>query len=151
MKRGVTCIVLPMPDEGINYQHSFTHIIHTPLSPIDWYSLIKYSRGYIGENMHPIVTCLHNAVPCYSIDNWGTKDFFRRTKNDGSSKVEDIMKIFGVSDYRSAISRNKCEVSAITIVNKILKYPIEQVKKKAEEYYLNYNKMMENIIKQITL
>lgn len=37
--------------------------ISIPLNPIDWYALIKYSKGYIGERMHPIVVSLHNSVP----------------------------------------------------------------------------------------
>ena len=149
LTKGIECVVLPMPDEGVNFEHSFDLVIPSPLSPIDWYALIKYSKGYIGENMHPIVTCLHNAVPCYSIDNWGCIDFFRRTKNDGSSKVEDVLRIFGVNEWRSAISRGKCEVSPETIVNAIMKFPVSQVKKKATSYYQQYQRMMDEIIEKI--
>ena len=40
---------------------------------IEWYALIIHSRGYIGERMHPIVVCLHNAVPFFSFDYYGLK------------------------------------------------------------------------------
>lgn len=145
-EKGISCVVLPMPDEGVNFQHSFDYVIPTPLSPIDWYALIKYSQGYIGENMHPIVVCLHNAVPCYSIDNWGSSDMLGRAKNNGSSKVEDILKVFGVANNRSVISRGRCNVSAQTIVESISHYPVMQVKEKSWQYYQKYKKMMEEIL-----
>lgn len=50
---------------GIGFKHNFDFSITTPLPPLDWYALIKYAKGYIGENMHPIVVALHNAVPCF--------------------------------------------------------------------------------------
>ena len=135
-----------MPDEGVNFKHSFEYVIPSPLSPIDWYALIKYSNGYIGENMHPIVICLHNAVPCYSIDNWGNFDFFRRAKNDGSSKVEDILRIFGVEKNRTAISREHCNASPIDSINAIENFPISDIEKKANDYYERYLLMMKEII-----
>ena len=148
-EKGIVCVVVPMPEEGVNFKHSFDYVIQTPLSPIDWYALIRYSKGYIGENMHPIVTCLHNAVPCYSIDNWGTTDFLRRVKNDGSSKVEDIMKCFGVQYCRTPISRGVCDVTAEKIVNSIERFPVAQIKKKSILYYNNYLEMMDKILSSL--
>ena len=145
-KKGVDCIVLPMPDEGVNFSHSFDYVIQTPLSPIYWYSLIKYSEGYIGENMHPIVTCLHNAVPCFSIDNWGAKDILGRPLNNGSSKVEDIMRIFGVEKNRKPIFRGKCMIDAEDIVNAICTFPKVKVRDIAKDYYKGYLDMMNNIM-----
>lgn len=148
--RGISCVVLPMPDEGVNFEHSYDFVISSPLSPIDWYAIIKYSQGYIGENMHPIVISLHNAVPCYSLDNWGATDFFRRAKNNGSSKVEDILNIFEVSDNRSAISKGRCNASAEDIFNAIINFPCEAVKLKAAVYYHKYIEMMEKIVASIS-
>ncbi len=45
-----------------------------PLDPIEWYSLLVHSNGYVGILMHPIVVCLHNCVPFYSIDHYGLSD-----------------------------------------------------------------------------
>ena len=50
---GVTCVMLPF-SHGNSFG-SLPHSISLPLSPIDWYALIKYSQGYVGNNMHPIV------------------------------------------------------------------------------------------------
>lgn len=60
---GKECVVFPMPN-GVKFQHNFDYQVNVPLSPIDWYALIKYSSGYVGSNMHPIIVSLHNAVPC---------------------------------------------------------------------------------------
>ena len=57
---GLTCVALPMPT-GVDFKHTFDYEIPTPLSPLDWYALIKYASAYIGENMHPVVVALHNA------------------------------------------------------------------------------------------
>lgn len=147
--KGLVCVALPMPDEGINYQHTFDYVISSPLSPIDWYALIKYSKAYIGENMHPIVVCLHNSVPCFSIDNWGAIDIFKRPKKNGSSKVEDILRIFGVDNFHKFVSRGRCNISAKQIVYAIEKYPISQVEEKAEIYYRSYLEMMNQILDKL--
>lgn len=68
-KAGYLPVGLAMP-EGI-FCGNLEFEIPTPLSPMDWYALIKYSSGYIGERMHPIVVALHNAVPCYAFDEYG--------------------------------------------------------------------------------
>lgn len=68
--RGYQAVALPMP-EGL-YSAGINTQIHLPLSPLDWYAIIKYSAGYIGERMHPIVVCLHNVIPFYSFDEYGT-------------------------------------------------------------------------------
>ncbi len=149
-QKGIACVVLPMP-EGVNFEHSFQYVVSSPLSPIDWYALIKYSKGYIGENMHPIVSCLHNAVPCYSIDNWGTIDFFRRKKNDGSSKVEDILKIFGVEKNRAPISEGTCNVSSKEIVDAIESFPFKDVEQMSIQYHDKYLAMMDEILSIINV
>ena len=67
---GCQPIALAMP-EGV-YCGGIKPEISIPLSPMDWYALIKYSSGYIGERMHPIVVALHNAVPCFAFDEYGS-------------------------------------------------------------------------------
>lgn len=68
-ERGVECVELAVPEGilGLNYRHK----INTPLSPIDWYDIIRYSAGYVGQNMHPIVICIHNCIPFFSFDDYG--------------------------------------------------------------------------------
>lgn len=146
---GKTCVAFPMPG-GVRYQHHFDYEIKVPLSSIDWYALIKYASGYVGSNMHPIIVSLHNAVPCFSIDHWGTKDFFNRTIRDGSSKVEHIMGVFGLKNYVKPIDNDICYVEASVIVDAIQKFPCEHVRKVALDKYDEYLKMMGEIMNIIT-
>lgn len=146
---GKTCVAFPMPG-GVRYQHHFDYEIKVPLSSIDWYALIKYASGYVGSNMHPIIVSLHNAVPCFSIDHWGTKDFFNRTVRDGSSKVEHIMGVFGLKNYVRPIDNDICYVEASVIVDAIQKFPCEHVRKVALDKYDEYLKMMGEIMNKIT-
>ena len=146
---GKTCVAFPMPG-GVRYQHHFDYEIKVPLSSIDWYALIKYASGYVGSNMHPIIVSLHNAVPCFSIDHWGTKDFFNRTVRDGSSKVEHIMGVFGLKNYVKPIDNDICYVEASVIVDAIQKFPCQHVRKVALDKYDEYLKMMGEIMNKIT-
>jgi hypothetical protein len=124
--------------------------ISLPLSPIDWYALLKYAVGYIGSNMHPIVVSLHNGNACFSLDNWGTTNFFGKKVHDGSSKVLDIMKRFGVEGNRIELNDDTI-VSADEIFSKMLSFPKDSVRKKAVEMYDFYAGMMEQIIKRISV
>lgn len=145
-KKGYTCIALPMPT-GIRFKHPFDIEIPTPLSPIHWYALIKYADGYVGSNMHPIVVSLHNAVPCFSIDNWGTRNWLGKATDDGSSKVGDIMNICGVGENRVSIGIKGCKIDSKTIVDSIEKFPKHKVENSASTLYDNYQNMMSNILK----
>ena len=148
-KKGISCVAFKLP-EGIRFKHHFDYSIDGLLPSNDWYSIIKHSIGYIGTNMHPIVVSLHNAVPCFSIDNWGRTDFFNRKINDGSSKVEDIMKYFGVSENHKMEQEGVCEVTASEIFNKMMSFPINTVKCKANILYQKYLSMMESVISNLS-
>lgn len=143
---GLTCIAFPISGK-VNYQHPFDTQIDVPLSPLDWYALIKYSSGYIGSNMHPIVSCLANSVPCFSIDNWGTTNFWGKKIKDGSSKVLDILKRFKLDNNRKEISDDVCDVSPDLIVQRLIKYPHHDVQIENEKIVSEYNTMMFEIIK----
>lgn len=146
--RGIHCVALPT-QFGINFVHPFEFEIMTPLNPLDWYALIKYSNGYIGNNMHPIVVALHNAVPCFSIDIWGTTNFWGKKKDDGSSKVYHIMNAFGVSKNIAKVENNKCQIMPETIIDGILNFPIMAVKEKSQKLTLSYYDMMNSILKSL--
>ena len=85
---GFCCVYLPKSTGGqvLNLDKK----IDFPISPLDWYYIIKYSSGYIGVLMHPIVVCLHNAVPFYSFDHYGTGPILFANKD--SSKIYHILK-----------------------------------------------------------
>lgn len=149
-RKKIECVVLPMPIQGVNFKHGFDKVVKAPLSPLDWYAIIKYSVGYIGENMHPIVTCLHNGVPCFSIDNWGRRGVFNQIKNDGSSKTADIMRIFDVVEYRKSILQRPCKVDALEIYNAIINFPVDKIKTKSNDYYQRYENLMDSILNYFT-
>lgn len=121
-EKGMQCVALPMPT-GIDFEHNFDYTIQSPLSPLDWYALIKYANGYVGENMHPIVVCLHNAVPCFCFDTYGTLKYARMYCNEKSSKIYDIMAAFSLLQNRcNAYPRFwKCP-SPDVVVEKILTF-----------------------------
>lgn len=143
---GLHCVAFTLP-VGIKFNHPFAYKVDTPLDPLDWYALIKYASGYVGCNMHPIVVSLHNAVPCFSIDHWGTRNFWGRSKDDGSSKVADILERYGLGDNRAVIENNKCVVDSNLIVDKILNYPKGKVAEFSKEWTESYKLMMDNILK----
>lgn len=66
---GLIPVAFPMP-EGLK-DYGIENRIDLPLPILDWYSLIKYSKGYIGERMHPVICAIHNNVPFFSFDEYG--------------------------------------------------------------------------------
>ena len=97
--------------------------------------------------MHPIVISLHNAVPCYSIDNWGTTNFWGKRIDDGSSKVQDILDRYGLSDNRSAITDGRCDVTAEKIFKALDSYDKAKVAEVSKHQYESYSKMMEDCLR----
>lgn len=72
-EKGLAVISLPYPQEENSLNVDVN--ISLPISPIEWYNIIKYSVGYVGNNMHPIIVSIHNAVPFLvliitDIPNW---------------------------------------------------------------------------------
>lgn len=143
--KGISCVAMTMPS-GVKFTHHFDYEIAPPLKPNEWFSLIKNAYGYVGSNMHPIIVSLHNAVPCVSIDNWGRKNFFNKKIDDGSSKVEHIMKEFNVDSNHFMIKHKICPITAKEIFECIESFPIENVKKHAMIMYERYKKAMDEAL-----
>ena len=127
------------------------HIINLPLSPIDWYALIKYSRGYVGERMHPIVTQLHNAVPFFSFDGYGVfqKNYFGLFHSHyipESSKTYHIIKAAGFEEYNYSYFGKNPLPSATYVVQKILEFPVEKCKNFSQKQQEKYNVAMKNVL-----
>ncbi|MDO4948867.1 MAG: polysaccharide pyruvyl transferase family protein [Bacteroidales bacterium] len=142
--RGVECVALPFP-EGIGFRHPFSKQVDLPLSPLDWYALIKYATYYIGGNMHPIVIALHNAVPCFSFDHYGIVRF-RYFVNRESSKIYHILKSFGLAENMVSISgRGYREPSVEHVLGKLDSFDVEAVRAKGKNYLQRYQDMMKNI------
>lgn len=144
-QKTISCVAFPFP-QGIKYKHPFDKEIQTPLDPIDWYALIKYSQGYIGHNMHPIVVSLSNAVPCFSFDNYGNIKF-RIFVNQKSSKIYHIMNHFGVLQNRVNSSGKFIDHPTVDyVIGKLESYNKDYVMEVAKNYLQDYKKMMENIM-----
>lgn len=149
MSRSVQCVAFPFP-QGIEFEHPFDKQIGLPLSPLDWYAIIKYADYYIGENMHPIVISLHNAVPCFSFDLYGiVKCHFY--VNERSSKIYHIMNNFGCIQNRISLKGRYKEPSVDYVLERLDNFDISQVKNRATHLLDEYKKMMSDIEKVITL
>lgn len=101
------------------------------ITPMEWYVLIKNSKGYIGGLMHPIVICIHNKVPFYSFDYYGQsriKGFFT---DKSTSKAWQIIKQCGLEKYYTNIkSRLKMPIiSPKKMVEVFENYDINQLSK----------------------
>lgn len=144
-KHNITCVALTMP-KGMKFEHNFPKAITTPLCPKEWYSLIKYSSGYIGENMHPIVIALHNAVPFFAFDSYGIVRF-RRFANEKSSKTYDILSRAGfLENYRSILGKRHIIPSPEHVINKIFSFDSEKCKQFSQTQLGSYNAMMQKIL-----
>lgn len=145
-KQNWECVALPMPT-GIEFKHNFDFSITAPLPPLDWYALIKYAKGYIGENMHPIVVALHNAVPCFCFDTYGMLKYARCVCVEESSKIYDIMSRFSLLDNRiNAYSRFwKCP-SVDSVIDRLIYFDVLKCKQLSLKYYSKYEQMMNSIL-----
>ena len=144
-EEGIVSVALPV-QTGMMFKHPFDYEISIPLNPLDWYALIKYSNGYIGSNMHPIVVALHNAVPCFSLDFYGRRNFLGMPRREKTSKVFHIMREFHVEmNYRMVI-HGKTAANADEIVEGIINFPIDMVRAQAAVYSQKYHQMMANLL-----
>lgn len=142
MNKGITLCELPKPQgsPGLNLNTK----IQLPLSPLEWYYIIKFSDGYIGELMHPVLVSLHNSVPVFAIDNYG---FLKDGVFDSdSSKTYQIMKRFDLLDknYYSVLS-NDAFPSPSNVVTAINQFDKDLCEENANKLYLEYEIMMQTI------
>ena len=145
-ERDIQCVAFPVLTPS---RLSYDKKIDLPLNPIYWYALIKYAQAYIGNNMHPIVISLHNAVPCYSIDNWGTTNFWGKRIDDGSSKVQDILGRYELDANRSVITDGHCDVTVDQIFEALDAYDKSKVAEISRCQYERYAEMMDKCLKTL--
>lgn len=138
----ISLVELPRPQGSPDLY--INNKINLPLSPIEWYYLIKYSNGYIGELMHPVLVSLHNKVPVFAIDDYGfTK---KRKFNSDSSKTYQIMNRFKLieKNYYS-VSTNKFPSPSI-VFNSIIHFDKLNCDLHAKNLYSDYKQMMNTIL-----
>ena len=145
---GLTPVMLPFA-----HKTSFGHAdyeVSLPLSPIDWYALIRYSEGYVGHNMHPVVVSLHNGVPFFSFDNYGTKRFNGLWPTDRSSKIRHILSRAGLMEQRvSCISKTFKAPSPEVVYEQLRCIDRKKMNSFAKEYLSEYNQMMTDVLSAI--
>lgn len=146
---GYICVKLPFSNK--NGFGEYDKKIELPLSPLDWFALIKYSGGYIGHNMHPIVVSIHTNTPFFSFDNYGLKRFNGLLPTDKSSKIKHILETAGLNDWRiSCISKRFQAPTAKVIFKKLMAFDKDKSKAFADTYYAKYLSMMDAIISSLT-
>ena len=142
------CVALPSP-LGVRFNHNFDYEVPTPLPPADWYALIKYSRGYIGNNMHPIVVSLHNGVPCFSVDNYSNYNFWGRPRHDGASKIEDVLRQFRLTDNHVVPFGDNTRHLDRKIFDCIKRFPTASVLETSRAMQAKYESMMKSLLKAL--
>lgn len=153
-KHNIQPVALPMPEHLFDAGISTT--IHLPLSPIDWYALIKYSKGYVGERMHPIVVALHNNIPFFSFDEYGTKTrqhWYSQglSYNPFSSKTYQIVSEAGfLSNLHSYLGAEPMP-SPENVINKVLTFDTDKCRlfslRKQQEYEMGMQKVLSSFVK----
>lgn len=141
--RGYNCVAFPYPQELNEFMLPYK--IDLPLNPLEWYTIIKNADGYIGHNMHPIVTCIHNSVPFYSFDNYG-HIYYRYFVNKKSSKIYDLLKFTGFLENSSNVQGQwPLSVSPRAVIEHIDKFDIKQCNKVASIMTEKYYEMIDKI------
>ncbi len=143
---GYKCYCLPFANKPSSL--NIGNQIPFPISPIDWYSLIKYSSGYLGNNMHPIIIALNSSVPFFSFDNYGKSTLNRLFVNEKSSKIYDVIKEGNLLQYRvGSFKRNFAPPSVEFVFNKLVSFDFKCANEFSNLQQLRYEQMMSNIIK----
>lgn len=144
-KDGLACVKLPYADA-----HAFGKMrydVGNNISPLEWYALIKYAKGYVGNNMHPIVTSLSNGVPFYSFDNYGIAVQDGKPTNGESSKIYHILKTADLLQYRIyTLAKSYCAPSAQSVFNALESFDLEKEQQFATTYYNKYLHMMDSVL-----
>lgn len=146
------CVALTFPEKLIDF--GIKKQIAHPLDTLDWYYLIKYSSGYVGERMHPIITSLHNVVPFFVFDDYGLshgnklKDLLfpiNSQKVLESSKIYDILKKANLLENYYSYKMMKRIPNPEKVFEKIQKFDKVTCQKFYELQLSNYTNNM-NII-----
>jgi polysaccharide pyruvyl transferase WcaK-like protein len=147
-KRGYQPVAFPMPEKL--FSAGLVSSIQLPLSPIDWYALISYSAGYIGERMHPIIVCLHNVVPFFCFDEYGIykKKFGGLIKRyiKSSSKTYHILNNAGLEDCMFSYKENINKPSPKYVMDRIEQFDKDKCEKFSVLQQKKFDKMMNKVL-----
>lgn len=144
-QNGLTPVAFPMP-EGLR-DFGLADKISLPLTPLDWFALIRYSRGYVGERMHPIVVALHNCVPFFCFDEYGTynslTDRILGRHILSSSKTYLILDRAGLAENMYSYHSKQGYPTCDTVVKRLSNFDKRQCARFSEEIQELYTKSME--------
>lgn len=145
-ENGFTCVAMAMP-EGIRYRHSLSHTLDIPLDPLDWFCAIRYSAGYVGEKMHPIVVALHNVVPFFSFDKYGIVHF-KTFVVKKSSKIYQLLERVGFLDHYASIGGRLAykPPSAASVWQKISSFDNERCRRVSEMMFQSHQGALRNAL-----
>ena len=147
-KASYSCVELAVPEGTLGFQ--IKHKIDIPISPLDWYNIIRYSSGYIGQNMHPIVICLHNCVPFYSFDDYGKVSYLN---NDViSSKIYDLLLRTSFTENCLNISFDHLNlIEPRKLLSIITKFDYEKCKNVRIKLQKEYDDMMDKMLESLEM
>lgn len=151
--KGYSVIGLPFP-EGLR-DFGLERNINFPLDTLDWYTLIKYAKGFIGERMHPMIVSIHNSTPFFCFDEYGTyknQGFLNLKKSfiPESSKIRHVLELGGLLDYMYSYNDdNMVMPEPSQVVEKILTFDLEACDKFREYYGDLYIKSMKRTVQTL--
>ncbi len=146
---GYTCVMLPFSQKASF--GTLPHSIPLPLSPVDWYALIKYASAYVGNNMHPIIVSIHNQVPFFSFDTYGTSHLNGLYVSESSSKIRHILSAAGFLHHRvSSVSRSFTPPPAINVLQLLRQFDVARCQAFATECLERYNAMMNDLLNSLS-
>ena len=151
-RSGYSCVSFPMPRRLKAYDTKYK--IELPLPTLDWYYLIKYSQGYIGELMHPIIVSLHNSVPFFCFDQYGTFQtiipMIWHKRLPKSSKIYDILR---KSDFLGNMHSYQCKTlpAACEVVKKFMSFDRVKCNRFAKNMEMKYLYAMGLVEKSLNL
>lgn len=152
-KAGLQPVAFPMPEKL--FSAGISKCINLPLSPIDWYSLIIHSQGYIGERMHPIVVCLHNAIPFFCFDEYGIKEnkslFSKVAYNPTSSKTYLIVSEADFTDNLYSYKGQEKLPMPKDVVTQIQKFNCKKCKQFALQKGRKYEEGMKKVLDSLLI
>jgi hypothetical protein len=67
-RHGFRVAILPNPDKTFSFPESDDEI-KLPMSPLQWYGLLRDCAGFVGIRFHALVSCLANGTPVLSVDS----------------------------------------------------------------------------------
>lgn len=140
---GYEPLMLPMPDILPNTQSK----LYKTISPLEWYSIIKHAKAYIGNNMHPIVIALHNCVPFFSFDQYGIlRPPFKG--NETASKTYNILKKADMLSLRTCAMPLQTKLpSPDDILDKLMAFDFDKGQRFANAQLLHYRSAMDDILR----